>query len=532
MKVAIIGAGASGLVAIKSCLDEGLQPVCFDIADDIGGLWNWTERPIESRSTVMKSTIINTSKETSFYSDFVVPPDFPNFMHNTKVLEYFRRYAKHFALAQHVRFRTEVLRVSQAENFKETGRWRLELKDLEAGSTRVEEFGGVIVCSGHHADKKMPRFEGQEEFEGKIIHTHDYADYRGYEDKRVVVVGIGNSGVDVTIELSKISKQVYLSTRRGAWILSRVSDDGLPFDVLLLTRFQHLMSRCLPESVTNYTMERWLERHLNHRLYGLRPAHRWSAQHPTVCDDLANRLVAGNVIVKPDVRRLHRKSVEFVDGSVAGDVDAVICATGYLFGFPFVDHEALQVKDNNVRLYKYVFPPDVRPTTISVIGCVQAIGGLMPISEMQSRLVARVLKGDVRLPSSDVMREDILKKRESMSKRYIESTRHTMQVDFVPYMDELAELVGCKPNIFRLFLTDPRLALSVLFGPCSPYQYRLMGHGKWPGARDAILTVMDRIRCPLKTRTIPKDNAHGNNALLTVFVAVVIFALLAIYLQS
>lgn len=59
-----------------------------------------------------------------------------------------------------------------------------------------------------------------------------------------------------------------------------------------------------------------------------------------------------------------------------------------------------------------------------------------------------------------------------------------------------------------------------------------MGHGKWPGARDAILTVMDRIRCPLKTRAIPNDNTQGNNALLTVFVAVVIFALLAIYLQA
>jgi dimethylaniline monooxygenase (N-oxide forming) len=74
--------------------------------------------------------------------------------------------------------------------------------------TRTEEFDGVMVCSGHHAEKKMPRFQGQDKFEGKMVHSHDYTDFRGYEGKRVIVVGIGNSGVDVTVELSKISDQV------------------------------------------------------------------------------------------------------------------------------------------------------------------------------------------------------------------------------------------------------------------------------------------------------------------------------------
>ncbi|XP_064311839.1 flavin-containing monooxygenase 3-like [Phalacrocorax carbo] len=83
--------------------------------------------------------------------------------------------------------------------------------------------------------------------------------------------------------------------------------------------------------------------------------------------------------------------------------------------------------------------------------------------------------------------------------RYVKSQRHTIQVDYIPYMDELACQVGVKPNLLALFLTDPKLALEVLFGPCTPYQYRLRGPGKWPGAREAILTQHQRVVKPLQT---------------------------------
>ena len=122
-RVAIIGAGASGLPAIKSVLEEDMIPVCFERTDDIGGLWNYTpEVRGDGQASVMKSTVINTSKETMCYSDFPIPEDFPNFMHNTKVMEYFRLYAKEFGLLEHARFNTEVLKVEKASDFEETGR--------------------------------------------------------------------------------------------------------------------------------------------------------------------------------------------------------------------------------------------------------------------------------------------------------------------------------------------------------------------------------------------------------------------------
>ena len=207
-RIAIIGAGVSGLIGIKCCLDEELEPVCFERTDNVGGLWRYEEKATEGQSCVMKTTVINTSKEMMAFSDFPIPADYPNYMHNTKVMDYFMLYAKNFDLLKHISYKQEILSVTKAEDFATTGCWDLTIRDLDTSKDRKETFDGVLVCTGHHAEKKMPNFPGHEEFQGPQIHTHDYKDHKGLEDKRVVVVGIGNSGGDVAVELSKIAKQV------------------------------------------------------------------------------------------------------------------------------------------------------------------------------------------------------------------------------------------------------------------------------------------------------------------------------------
>jgi dimethylaniline monooxygenase (N-oxide forming) len=212
-RVAIIGAGVSGIIAIKCCLDEELEPVCFERTGNIGGLWRYEEETTEGQGCVMKTTVINTSKEMMAFSDFPPPADFANFMHNTKVLDYILLYAKHFDVLKHVLYQQEIVSVQKADDFDSTGRWVLTIRDHSntAASTKSERreiFDAVLVCTGHHADKKLPNFPGHEVFRGRQIHTHDYRHHKGLEDKRVVVVGIGNSGGDVAVELSKIAKQV------------------------------------------------------------------------------------------------------------------------------------------------------------------------------------------------------------------------------------------------------------------------------------------------------------------------------------
>ncbi|KAL8597540.1 hypothetical protein ACOMHN_033411 [Nucella lapillus] len=533
-RVAIIGAGCSGLTAIKCCVDEGLEPVCFERTDHFGGLWRYTEKVKDGQGSVMKSTVINTSKEMMCYSDFPIPKEYPNFMHNTLVYEYFKDYMKHFQLEQYIRYNVEVKGVSPKDDFRSTGRWTVEVEDHSGGgdsttSITSEVFDAVMVCSGHHADRYLPSFPGLADFQGQVIHSHDYKEPSGFVGKRVVIVGIGNSGGDMAVELSRVG-QVYLSTRHGSWILNRIGPHGMPLDIVLSRRITQKIVDMMPSAMMDWVFANQLNGRLNHDLYSLRPAHAPFAQHPTVNDDLGNRIVCGSVVIKPDVKLFTASGVEFVDGTIENNIDVVVLATGYKFGFPFLDPKVAEVKENRLPFFKYMFPPDLDPHTLAVIGYFQPMGAIMPISELQCRLATRVFKGDAKLPSSSQMWEDIQAKEAAMAKRYISAHRHTIQVDFIPFMDELAELNGCKPHVVSLLMTDPRLGLQVMCGPCTPCQYRLRGPGQWQGARQAILTTMDRLRYPLSTRPLPPSAGQGRFFLWAVAVVVVLLVMRYIFL--
>ncbi|CAM5160758.1 unnamed protein product [Natator depressus] len=500
-RIAVIGAGVCGLSSIKCCLDEGLEPICFERSSDIGGLWRFEENPEEGRASIYKSVIINTSKEMMCFSDFPIPADFPNYMHHSKVMEYFRMYAEHFNLLKYIRFKTTVVSVTKSADFSTTGQW--DVVTETEGKQESAIFDGVMVCTGHHTNAHLPldSFPGIEKFRGRYFHSRDYKKPQEFSGKRVIVIGIGNSGTDLAVELSHSAAQVFLSTKRGAWILGRIGEEGYPLDTIYLTRYMEFLMRIVPLSLLNYFAEKKLNAKFNHAIYGLQPAHRFFSQHPTFNDDLPNRIISGKVLVKPNVREFTETSAIFEDGTREEDIDVVIFATGYRFSFPFLGDCAKVVK-NQVSLYKFVFPPQLEKPTLAFIGLIQALGAVMPIAELQGRWATRVFKGLNRLPSASDMLADIAQKREEMAKRYVKSQRYTIQAYYIPYMDEVACLAGVKPKLLSLFLMDPKLAMEVFFGPCTSYQYRLRRPGKWDGAREAILTQRERIIKPLKTRVL------------------------------
>ncbi|XP_048064530.1 flavin-containing monooxygenase 5-like isoform X6 [Megalobrama amblycephala] len=525
-RVAVIGAGASGLTCIKCCLDEGLEPVCFETSDDIGGLWRFKENPDPDRASIYHSLIINTSKEMMCYSDFPIPAHFPNYMHNSLIMDYFRMYAEHFQLKRHIRFQTKVLHVTPRPNFPHSGQWDVEIESKD-GLREKQVFDAVMVCTGHHCHPHLPLkdFPGIDTFKGKYFHSRDYKTPEEWRGKRVVVIGIGNSGGDIAVELSRMAKQVYLSTRKGSWILNRVGDNGLPSDMMFRNRMRAWINQMLPVGFINNVREKQLNKRFDHKLYGLQPAHRVFSQHPMVNDDLPNRILSGTISVKPNVQEFRGSSVVFEDGTVEDDIDLVVFATGYTFSFPFLSSHVIPVSKNKVSLYKYMYPPALEHPTLAVIGLVQPLGAIMPISEMQARWATRVFTGLCKLPPMSAMLKDIRAKEEAMAQRYVAAQRHTIQVDYIPYMDELAKQVGVRPSILKLLLTDPRLALNIIFGPCTPYQFRLHGPGQWEGARQAILTQWDRVTEPLKTRCAPEPQCSSYSLIFSVSVAALLSAL-------
>ncbi|KAG2461388.1 flavin-containing monooxygenase 5-like [Polypterus senegalus] len=514
-RVAVIGAGASGLVAIKCCLDEGLEPVCFEYSDGIGGLWRFKEDPEDDRASIYSSVVINTSKEMMCYSDYPIPANFANYMHHSKILEYFHMYARHFDLLHYIRFKTYVRSVKKCPDFARSGQWEVVTVNSE-GLEESAIFDGLLVCTGHHTYPHLPLqdFPGIETFEGQYFHSRDYKSPENFRGKRVVIIGIGNSGLDLAVELSRVTEQVFLSTRRGAWILSRIGKNGIPGDLQFSTRLNSLLLSILPQGLANALGEKHVNRWFDHKLYGLQPRHRLLSQHPTINSELPSCIITGAVVVKPNVRRLTGSAVVFNDDTVEESVDCVIFATGYNIAFPFLPPSVVPVAQNQVSLYKYVFPPELERPTLAIIGLVQPVGAIMPISELQARWATRVIAGRSKLPSCQHMLQDIKAARERMAHRYVASQRHTVQVDYITYMDELAVQIGVRPSIGGLLFRDPKLAMAVFLGPCTPYQYRLRGPGKWAGARDTILTQWKRVIKPLRNREPPKEERPSACSLL------------------
>uniref|UniRef100_A0A8C8S6S5 Flavin-containing monooxygenase n=1 Tax=Pelusios castaneus TaxID=367368 RepID=A0A8C8S6S5_9SAUR len=501
-RVAVIGAGVSGLSSIKCCLEEGLQPTCFEKSDDIGGLWRFTEQVEDGRPSLYKSVVSNTCKEMSAFTDFPYPEDFPAFLSHSQVLEYLRMYAKHFDLLKHIQFKTTVISVRKCPDFSTTGQWTIVTESN--GKQESSVFDAVMICIGYLSDPSLPleSFPGIEKFQGQYFHSRYYKHPDAFEGKKVLVVGMGNSGVDIAIEASRVAKKVMISTGQGAWVISRVFDSGYPWDMVFLTRFMNIVRNSLPAPITTWLVAHRMNQWFNHANYGLVPQNRIVIREPILNDELPGCIITGKISVKPSLKEIKENSVVFQNSPTEEPIDIIVFATGYKFSFPFLEESVVKVENKQASLYKYIFPPHLEKPTLAVIGLIKPFGAVMPVVEIQARWVTRVFKGLCQLPSVSTMVEEINEKKKNKIRWFGLSYDEVLKTDCLVYIDDLASLMGTKPNVLALLFQDPSLAMKIFFGPCTAYQYRLTGPGKWDGARNAILTQWDRTIKPMRTRVV------------------------------
>ncbi|NWI56477.1 FMO4 monooxygenase, partial [Calyptomena viridis] len=507
-RVAVIGAGPGGLASVKCCLDEGLEPTCFERSEDIGGVWLYTDSTDDRRVSVYRSVITNTSKEMSCFSDFPFPEDFPSYLPHSLLLEYFRMYARQFDLLRHIRFKTTALSVRKRPDFATSGQWEVVTETDNVHESHV--FDAVMVCTGHYQEPYLPldSFPGIDtRFKGQYLHSQEYKDVEAFRGKRVLVVGIGNTGGDLSVELSHVAAKVFLSARSNTWVASRVSNHGFPVDMVSNTRFQHFLSWLLPSALIRRIKFQKFNSWFNHANYGLAST-KSSKFKVIINEELPFCLLSGTVVLKPSVKEFTENSAVFEDGTTEENIDVVLFATGYVFPFPFLEESVRSLFDDNRSLYKRVFPPLEKPT-LAIIGLVQLTGSIMVAAEIQARWVTAIFAGWNKLPPLSRMMAEILKKKPPVKRN--PSERENLKMSFISYTDEIAACAGIKPSVLRLLLTDPRLALAIFFGPCTPYQYRLVGRGAWSGARDAILTQWQRTLKPLRTRVVDDDSSSSSS---------------------
>ncbi|XP_061174812.1 flavin-containing monooxygenase 5-like [Saccostrea echinata] len=526
--VCVIGAGVSGLAAVKNSLDEGLQPICFEKDDDVGGLWNYHDVPKEGDPSLYNSCSINTSKEMTCYSDFPIPKDFPNFMAHRHFKSYLKLYAEHFGLMKYIKFKHIVERVEKADDFEDTGEWVITTKNLSSGKVEKRKVNFVMVCNGHLHEPNIPKFKGLEKFKGRVLHTHDYKDFRGFEGKRILMIGIGNSAADVACDLSRHAEHVYVSTRSGTFVIQRAADQGRPFDHIAVSRFR----QGLPWPLLRPFLYHGVNNRYSHSKYGLSPNTRFNGGAVTISDDLPNRIILGTINVKTDVERFTEDGAIFVDGTKLDNIDVVILGTGYNFSFPFLQEDVVKVENSFPYLYELVWPADLEPLTLAIIGLVQPFGALPPILEMQTRWVTRAFSEKCKLPSAAKRMKEVEAKHAKLKAKGIDSARYSLVIFFIQYIDKLAQHIGCKPNLWKLFFTDNALWRKLFFGPCTPPQWRLEGPGCWKGARHAIENVEENTWYPLKTREAGKHETEGlYDGWINLFKWMFIFIVTCIFLR-
>ncbi len=415
--VCVIGAGSSGIAAAKALHERGIPLDCYETSDRVGG--NWVFGNKNGMSSAYRSLHINTSRERMEYTDFPMPKSYPDFPHHTQIAAYFDAYVDRFGFRDRIRFETGVTHCARADD----GTWTVE---LDTGETR--RYDALVVANGHHWDPRWPEPPFPGRFDGEQTHAHFYVDNEPLKGRRVVVVGIGNSAMDIAVESSFVAERTWLSSRRGAHIIPKYLY-GRPLDQIGVNRFTGALPWAFRKAIFTTFYRVGVGRMED---YGLpRPDHDLGDAHPTISADFLNRVAHGEIAWKPNVAELLGDRVRFEDGSVE-QVDAIVYCTGYKVTFPFFDPDLVSAPDNDLPLFRRVFHPEI--DNLFFVGLLQPLGAIMPLAEAQGGWIAAYLRGEYALPDPARLRADVERERARMFKRYVASKRHTMQVDFDNYL--------------------------------------------------------------------------------------------------
>lgn len=363
----IIGAGACGLAVAKTFAEREIPFDCFEALADVGGIWN-----PKSPHAVYGSTFLNSSKKMSRYPDYDFPEEWPHYVSAAQAEDYLRAYAREFGLYDRISFNSRVVKAERTD-----GRWRVQIE----GEAKPRLYDGLVVANGHHWDPNFPTYPGR--FDGEILHSHDVKSKEQLKGKRVLVVGAGNSAVDILDDAAHDGGRPVHSMRRSYYFFPKLVL-GKPTDA-----FIDKTSRWpLPRSVMRYLY--WWGLRItvgSHWKYNLpAPDHKLFEAHPTACTLYLDHIAHGRIVTKPAVERLNGKRVRFEDGSEE-EVDLIVYATGFKPSFPFMDQSFILDEQGRSKLFIHTFHRDL--DDLFVAGLFEpAEGGVWPLADYQGRLIA------------------------------------------------------------------------------------------------------------------------------------------------
>jgi dimethylaniline monooxygenase (N-oxide forming) len=413
---AIIGAGAAGLCAAKNLTANGIEVTILEAGTKIGGLWVYNND--SGLSPAYRSLHINSEARVSSFGDFPFPNDTSLYPDHREMHRYFCDYAEHFDLTRCIRFNSRVTRIEP-----EGTRYRIMLASGSAGV-----FDGVVVATGHQSKPRhAPQVAG---FAGDYLHSNAYRTPEPFTDKRVLVIGPGNSGVDIAADVCTVTQTTVLSARSPVLIMPRMM-----FGVPNSRTLAKLEKPYLP-----WRIRIWIRTMLTRVFHGR--MEQWGFQtptsrtHPISHPTLISHIAWNRIAVKPGIAAVAGKEVRFIDGS-SMTFDSIIGATGYTTEFSYLPDGKAPLNGNRLALYNRIVHPSL--AGVFFVGFFDVTGGSnIRMMDDQSEYVAAVASGKVTLPRREDMEQAIAVEHGWMAKQFPDSPRYGIELDPVRYRKALA----------------------------------------------------------------------------------------------
>ncbi|KAK0377910.1 hypothetical protein CLIM01_04714 [Colletotrichum limetticola] len=511
-KVAVIGLGAFGIVALKNLAEEGFEVTGFERNPYVGGLWKFTR---EDKTSVLPTTVVNISKERGCFTDFPFPDATTSQPSAEEVAQYLEDYVDHFKLRSMMRLNTFVTHVSHDDTLS---KWIIEISD-----SPNEMFDRVIIATGMNQTPNYPNVKGIEQFKGETLHSKSYKSPEDFAGKKVLVFGLGNTGADTATSLVGHASEIYVSHREGALIvichkLPR-TNKGRPIDHTLnirLITFQRLLERFFPnlsERLFNGFVKKLQDSAFNIRPeWNLSPAPSIKTSTPVVSDEIIPALESGKVESVPGVSCVTGPNEVELMGGRTLKVDAIIYCTGYKPNFSLLDHEADPTADTTPkwtafqgsrgkplpRLYQNVLSLKY-PDSLAFMGCVAFATGAFVLYDLASMAVVQIWKGNSDLPPQQEMERTVDRHHDWLCDLAKNSNVHPQLVNghsWSAWADKMAgtgvdEYLGWGWKGWRYWLKDRSFCNLLMGGIYSPHIYRYFDgkRSRWVRAREEIEKV-------------------------------------------
>lgn len=367
----VIGAGAAGVSALQQLRQAGYEVECFEKTDRVGGHWH----------TDYDSLHLITSRDMTAFEGFPMPSGYPHFPRRDEVRAYIEAYARHNGHYDLITFNTEVASVTPepcGPGPVGSAGWRVITSRGDEGV-----FDGVLIANGHLWSPHVPDVPG--EFTGQQLHSSEYANVGGLDGNRALVVGAGNSGCDLAVDVAQHRLDVDIVIRKGIHFQPKTYFGVPRAEVAFLAQFtpdeQDLLNRLLARVS--------LGENANYPGMPAPQARTLADGAVTVNDLLLYWVHHGRIGIRPGIRRFDGRAVHFTDGT-SREYDTVLWATGFDVSLPFLADDAIAWRSGTpVRYAGGILPEGAEK--LYFVGLIAPRGPQIPIYGVQAKLIARMI---------------------------------------------------------------------------------------------------------------------------------------------